>query len=452
MSSAASRIAGHRPVPHIITELPGPKARAHVAFDEAWTSASLPRAYPIVPVRGEGLTVEDIDGNLFLDFAAGIAVNSTGHAHPQVVAAIKEQAAELIHFSASDFYLPIYAQVCRELARIAPISGRVRAYLGNSGTEVVEAAMKLARFATKRPYLVAFLGAFHGRTYGSVSLTASKAKYHAGFGPLLPGIFHAPYGRVEDLRWFDEVLFDKLAPAAEVAAIIVEPIQGEGGYIVPEDGFLAGLRRICDAHGILLIADEIQSGAGRTGRMWAVEHWGVEPDILLTAKGIASGMTLGALIARAELLEAWGPGAHGSTFGGNPVACAAALATIDLLEGGLIENAAARGAQAMIGLAALRARHPALISDVRGRGLMLGVEFDTIEHAEAVQWAAFQKGLLVLECGRSSIRLSPALTVSEAEMATALRILAESVATVAGKPAAPEAGQPGEPGETLAAR
>ena len=418
MSSAASRIAGDRPVPHIVTEIPGPKARAHVVFDETWTSPSLPRAYPIVPVRGEGLTVEDIDGNLFLDFAAGIAVTSTGHSHPQVVAAIKEQAAELIHFSASDFYLPIYAQVCRELARLAPISGKARVYLGNSGTEVVEAAIKLARSATKRPYVVAFLGAFHGRTYGSVSLTASKAKYHAGFGPLLPGVFHAPYGRVEDLRWFDEVLFDKLAPPNEVAAIIVEPIQGEGGYIVPEDGFLQGLRRICDAHGILLIADEIQSGAGRTGRMWAVDHWGVEPDILLTAKGIASGMPLGALIARAELLETWGPGAHGSTYGGNPVACAAALATIELLEGGLVENAAIRGEQAMAGLRPLVDRYDGLVRDVRGKGLMLGIEFDTAEHAEEVQWAGFERGLLVLECGRTSVRMAPALIVSEAEMAT----------------------------------
>jgi len=431
--SAATHLAGDRPVPHIVTELPGPRARAHVSFDETWTSPSLPRAYPIVPVRGDGLTVEDIDGNLFLDFAAGIAVNSTGHSHPRVVAAIKEQAAELIHFSASDFYLPIYPEVCRELARIAPISGRSRVYLGNSGTEVVEAAIKLARFATGRPYVVAFLGAFHGRTYGSVSLTASKAKYHAGFGPLLPGVFHAPYGRVEDLRWFDEVLFDKLAPANEVAAIIVEPIQGEGGYIVPEDGFLEGLRRICDDHGILLIADEIQSGAGRTGRMWAVEHWGIEPDILLSAKGIASGMTLGALIARAELLEAWGPGAHGSTFGGNPVACAAALATIELLEGGLVQNAAARGDQAMRELTKLRSRHPALIRDVRGKGLMLGIEFDTAEHAEEVQWAAFQKGLLVLECGRSSVRMSPALTVSETEMETGLRLFAEAVGAIAGE-------------------
>ena len=436
MADSVSRLAGSRPVPHLVTEIPGPKARAHIAFDETWTSPSLPRAYPIVPVRGEGLTVEDIDGNLFLDFAAGIAVTSTGHSHPAVVGAIKEQAAELIHFSASDFYLPIYPKVCAELARLAPIEGRARAYLGNSGTEVVEAAIKLARLATGRPYIVAFLGAFHGRTYGSVSLTASKAKYHAGFGPLLPGLFHAPYGRVADLRWFDEVLFDRLAPANEVAAIIVEPIQGEGGYIVPEDGFLQGLRDMCDRHGILLIADEVQSGAGRTGRMWAVEHWGIKPDILLTAKGIASGMPLGGLIARAELLERWGPGAHGSTYGGNPVACAAALATIELLEGGLIDNARVRGEQAFAGLGRLQARFPNLIRDVRGKGLMIGIEFDSADRAEEVQWAAFQRGLLVLECGKSSVRMCPALTVSEAEMTTALRIFGEAVAAVAAEPAA----------------
>jgi 4-aminobutyrate aminotransferase len=433
LTEVSSRIAGTRPVPHIVTELPGPKARAHVAFDETWTSPSLPRAYPIVPVRAEGLTVEDIDGNLFLDFAAGIAVNSTGHAHPQVVAAIKEQAAELIHFSASDFYLPIYPEVCKRLAELAPIAGgRARTYLGNSGAEVVEASIKLARYATHRPYVVAFLGAFHGRTYGAVSLTASKAKYHAGFGPLLPGVFHAPYGRVEDLKWFDEVLFDKLAPAKEVAAIIVEPIQGEGGYLVPEDGFLQGLRRICDEHGILLIADEIQSGAGRTGKLWAIEHWGVQPDILLSAKGIASGMPLGAMVARADLLESWSAGAHGSTYGGNPVACAASLATIDLLEGGLIANAATRGEQALAGLRPLVERFDGLVTDVRGKGLLLGVEFDTAEHAEEVQWAAFERGLLVLECGKTSVRMSPPLTVSEAEMATALRLFAEAVAKVAG--------------------
>jgi 4-aminobutyrate aminotransferase len=434
VSAASSRLAAGRPVPDLVTELPGPRARAHVDYDETWTSPSLPRAYPIVPVRGEGLTLEDIDGNLFLDFAAGIAVNSTGHAHPAVVAAIQKQAGDLLHFSASDFYLPIYAETCERIARLTPIAGgRARAYLGNSGTEVVETAIKLARFATKRPYVVAFLGAFHGRSYGSLSLTASKSKYHAGFGPLLPGVYHAPFGKVEDLRWFDEVLFDKLVPANEVAAIIVEPIQGEGGYIVPEDGFLEGLRAICDQHGILLVADEIQSGAGRTGTMWAVEQWGVKPDILLTAKGIASGMPLAALVARADLLEAWGPGAHGSTYGGNPVACAAALATIDLLEDGLVANARARGEQAQLGLAPLLALHPDLVRDIRGRGLMLGIEFDTADHAEEVQWAAFQRGLLVLECGKSSVRMAPALTVTEDEMATALRIFAEAVADVAGE-------------------
>ncbi len=429
--TVTSRLAGTRPVPDIVTEIPGPKARAHVEYDETWTSPSLPRAYPIVPVRGDGLTVEDIDGNLFLDFAAGIAVNSTGHAHPQVVAAIKEQAAELIHFSASDFYLPIYPQLCEELARIAPIEGRARAYIGNSGAEAVEVAIKLARYATKRPYLVAFLGGFHGRTYGAVTLTASKAKYHAGFAPMLPGVFHAPYGRVEDLKWFDEVLFDRLVPADEVAAVIVEPIQGEGGYIVPEDGFLEGLRELTAKHAILLIADEIQSGAGRTGKMWAIDHWGLKPDILLTAKGIASGMPLGAMVARADLLEAWGAGAHGSTYGGNPIACAAALATIELLEGGLIDNAGVRGEQAITGLRGLLDRFPGVVRDVRGKGLMIGIEFDTAERAEAVQWACFERGLLVLECGKSSVRMSPALTVSEDEMATALRIFGEAVALVA---------------------
>jgi 4-aminobutyrate aminotransferase len=429
----SSQIAAGRPVPHIVTEIPGPKARAHVAYDETWTSPGLPRAYPIVPVRAEGLTVEDIDGNLFLDFAAGIAVNSTGHAHPQVVAAIAEQAAELIHFSASDFYLPIYPKLCERLAKAAPIAGRGRTYLGNSGAEVVEAAIKLARHATGRPYIVAFLGGFHGRTYGAVSLTASKSKYHAGFGPMLPGIYHAPYGRVADLAWFEDVLFDKLAPANEVAAIIVEPIQGEGGYVVPEDGFLPGLRRICDEHGILLIADEIQSGAGRTGRMWAVDHEDVKPDILLTAKGIGSGMPIGAMVARAELLESWSAGHHGSTYGGNPIACAAALATMDLLEGGLVDNAADRGRQALTGLRPLAERYPGLVTEVRGRGLMLGIEFDTAAHAEEVQWVAFQNGLLVLECGRSTVRMCPPLTVSAAEMDTALKIFSEAVASVAGE-------------------
>jgi len=426
--------AAARPVPDLVTEIPGPKARAHVAFDEAWTSPSLPRAYPIVPVRGRGMAIEDIDGNLFLDFAAGIAVNSTGHGDPRIVGAIKEQAAELVHYSASDFYPPIYAETAREIARIAPISGKARTYLGNSGAEVIEAAMKLARHATGRPYLVAFLGGFHGRTYGAVSLTASKAKYHAGFDPLLPGVYHAPFGHVEDLRWFDDVLFSRLVPADEVAAVFVEPIQGEGGYVVPEDGFLEGLRELCTRHGILLVADEIQSGAGRTGKMWAVDHWGVEPDILVTAKGIASGMPLGAMVAKAEIMESWSIGAHGSTYGGNPVACAAALATIALLEGGLVDNAAVRGAELMAGLRPLVERHPGSVHEVRGRGLMVGVEFANPDLAEEVQWACFTRGLLVLECGRQTVRLCPPLIATADDIATALRIFSEAVDTVVAHP------------------
>ncbi|MEA2673403.1 MAG: 4-aminobutyrate aminotransferase [Chloroflexota bacterium] len=425
-----------RPLPDLITEIPGPKARAHVVFDETWTSPSLPRAYPIVPVRGQGMALEDIDGNVFLDFAAGIAVNSTGHGHPRVVGAIKEQAADLIHYSASDFYLPIYAETAAAIARIAPIQGKLRTYLGNSGAEVVEAAMKLSRYYTRRPYIVGFLGGFHGRTYGAVSLTASKAKYHARFDPLLPGIYHAPYGHVEDLKWFDDVLFDRLIPADEVAAMVIEPVQGEGGYIVPEDGFLQGLRELCTKHGILLVADEIQSGAGRTGKMWAVEHFDVEPDILLVAKGIASGMPLGAMVARAEIMESWGTGAHGSTYGGNPVACAAALATIELLEGGLVENAAARGEQAMAGLRELQGRFPNAVIDVRGLGLMIGVEFADPKLAEDVQWACFQRGLLVLECGKQTVRLCPPLIASASDIETGVRIFGEAVAEVSANPSA----------------
>ena len=428
----ASRGLSDRPVPDLVTAIPGPKAKAHVTFDETWTSPSLPRAYPLVPVRGSGMAIEDIDGNLFLDFAAGIAVNSTGHAHPRVVGSIKEQASELLHYSASDFYLPIYAETAKAIAEIAPMRGKLRTYLGNSGTEMVEAAMKLARLATGRPYIVGFLGGFHGRTYGSVSLTASKAKYHARFDPLLPGIYHAPYGKVADLKWFDDVLFERLIPANEVAAVIIEPVQGEGGYIVPEDGFLQGLRELCTKHGILFVADEIQSGTGRTGKMWAVEHWGVEPDILLTAKGIASGMPLGAMVAKADIMESWSVGAHGSTYGGNPVACAAALATIDLLtDGGLVANAAERGEQALAALRELQQRLPRLITDVRGLGLMLGVEFDSPEHAEDVQFAAFERGLLVLECGKQTVRLCPPLIVNEAEMATGMRLFAEACEAVA---------------------
>jgi 4-aminobutyrate aminotransferase len=435
VSDRASLPISERPLPDLITEIPGPKARAAVKFDEEWTSPSLPRAYPIVPVRGRGMAIEDIDGNLFLDFAAGIAVNSTGHGHPRVVGAIKEQASELLHYSASDFYTPIYAETAAAIARIAPMQGKLRTYLGNSGAEVVEASMKLSRHYTGRPYIVGFLGGFHGRTYGAVSLTASKAKYHARFDPLLPGIYHAPYGKVEDLKWFDDVLFNRLIPADEVAAMVIEPIQGEGGYIVPEDGFLQGLRELCTKHGILLVADEIQSGAGRTGRMWAIEHWDVEPDILLVAKGIASGMPLGAMVAPAKIMESWGIGAHGSTYGGNPVACAAALATIELLEGGLVDNAAARGEEAFAGLREVWSRNPGTVLDVRGKGLMIGVEFASPELAEAVQWESFQRGLLVLECGAQTVRLCPPLVASSSDIATAVRIFGEAIAQAATHPA-----------------
>ena len=418
-----------RPVPDIVTPLPGPKARAHIEFDHAWTSPSLPRAYPLVPVRGLGCAIEDIDGNVFLDFAAGIAVNSTGHSHPDVVAAIQAQAAELQHFSASDFYLPIYAQAAAELARIAPMQGKTRVFIGNSGAEAVEAGLKLARYHTRRQNVIAFLGAFHGRTMGAVSLTASKAKYHAHYGPLLPGVYHVPYG-LEGIDEIEHRIFKRLMPADEFAAVIVEPIQGEGGYVVPEPEFLPRLRELCDRHGILLIADEVQSGAGRTGKMWAIQHWDVEPDILLTAKGIGSGMPVGAMIARDEVMS-WGAGAHGSTYGGNPVALAAVLQTVRLLEGGLIANAAVRGREILDGLRPLTERFPGLVRDVRGKGLMIGIEFDGPETADAVQMQAFNRGLLVLEAGDDCVRMSPPLVVSQAEAATAVRLFVDSVAHVA---------------------
>ena len=417
--------------PHLVTELPGPKARAHIAFDERYTSPSLPRAYPIVPVRGHGSVIEAIDGNRFLDFCAGIAVNVTGHGHPRVVAAIAQQAGELLHYSASDFYLPIYAHLAAELERIAPIHGPSRVFLGNSGTEVVEAAIKLARYSTGRPYLVSFLGGFHGRTYGSVSLTASKAKYHAHFGPLLPGVYHVPFGSA-GLDELEQRVFHRLVPANEVAAIVVEPIQGEGGIQVPDAEFLPRLRRICDQHGILLIADEVQSGMGRTGRMWAIQHWGVEPDVILTAKGLASGMPIGAMIAREHLMT-WSAGAHGSTFGGNPVSCAAALATIALLEDGLIENAAERGEQVQAALRPLLAAFPDHVRDVRGKGLLVGVQFDSGATAAAVEHAAFQRGLMVLTAGDDVVRISPPLVITERETTSGCRVFAEAVAAVAGR-------------------
>jgi 4-aminobutyrate aminotransferase len=372
--------------------------------------------------------VEDVDGNLFLDVNAGIAVTSTGHSHPEVVEAIRRQTEDLLHYSASDFYLPIYSDVCEELDRIAPFSKPARSFLTNSGTEAVEGAIKLARFATGRQYVIAMLESFHGRSYGSVSLTASKAKYRTGFGPLLPGVHHTHFGDFEHL---EQVLFKRLVSPREVAAIVVEPILGEGGYVLPPDGWFAYLRELCDRHGILLVADEVQSGMGRTGKMWAIEHFGAEPDIVLAGKGIASGMPLGAMIAREDLMT-WEVGAHGSTYGGNPVACAAALASLRLIEGGLMDNAREMGDLLMQGLRRVAERHPA-IRDVRGLGLMIGIQFPDHDVMSAVEQAAFHKGLLVLGCGDDVIRMSPPLVIRRDQVDTALEVFEEAVAETTGR-------------------
>ncbi|HEX2049954.1 MAG TPA: aminotransferase class III-fold pyridoxal phosphate-dependent enzyme [Actinomycetota bacterium] len=411
--------------PELLTEVPGPKAREVIELDGKVTSPSLPRAYPFAPARGAGSVVEDVDGNRFLDVNAGIAVTSTGHAHPEVVQAIQRQAAELIHYSASDFYLPIYSEVCAALDRIAPMSKPTRSFLTNSGTEAVEAAMKLARTSTGRQYVIGMIGAFHGRSYGSVSLGASKAKYRARFGPMLPGIHHTHFG---DFEHIERVLFRHLVAPDEVAAIFVEPILGEGGYVLPPDGWLAYLRELCDRHGILLVADEVQSGAGRTGRMWAIEHFGVEPDILLTGKGIASGTPLGAMIAREDLMT-WEVGAHGSTYGGSPIPCAAALATIGLLEGGLIDNAREVGAALIDALRDVQTRH-ASIREVRGLGMMIGVELADHDAMVAVEQAAFRRGLLVLGCGEDVIRMSPPLVFRADQVEVAASVFEEAVAEV----------------------
>jgi 4-aminobutyrate aminotransferase len=423
--------------PRLVTEVPGPRARAIVAADSSVTSPSLPRAYPFAPHRGAGAIVEDVDGNCFIDLNAAIAVCSTGHAHPAVVAAIKEQADQLLHYSASDFYLPIYAQLCARLGKIAPMTP-TRSFLSNSGTEAVEAAIKLARHHTGRPYVLGFFGAFHGRSYGSVSVTASKSNYRADFGPLLPGVVHAPYADSWDTKnlehpdapgYIEKVLFKRLVEPHEIAAVVVEPILGEGGYVVPPAAWMRKLRALCDEHGILLVVDEIQSGMGRTGRMWALEHFGVEPDIVLAGKGIASGMPLGAMIARAELMT-WGSGTHGSTYGGNPVSCAAALATIDLIEKELVGNAEAVGSIALEGLRSIQSRFD-FITDVRGLGLMIGVEFASAEVADRVEKAAFRRGALLLQAGDATIRVSPPLVITEEQIRTGLEIFEAACVEVA---------------------
>jgi 4-aminobutyrate aminotransferase len=427
--------------PALHTELPGPKAREVLERDARTTSPSLPRVYPFVPARGAGSVIQDVDGNVFLDANAGIAVTSTGHCHPAVVEAIQRQAAELIHYSASDFYLPIYSEVAERLAETAPMAGGVRSFLTNSGTEAVEAGIKLARWSTGRQYVIAFYNSFHGRSYGSVSLTASKAKYRAGFGPLLPGVLHAYYGDGRDMAvpprgdeegfptidHIEGFLMQKIVGPEEVAAVVVEPVLGEGGYIVPPDGWLAALRDLCDRHGIMLIADEVQSGMGRTGKMWAIEHAGVEPDIVISGKGIASGMPLGAMIAKDSVMT-WTAGTHGSTYGGNPLACAAAIATLNVIrDEELLENAAKVGDLLQNGLRDIQSRHDG-IREVRGLGLMIGVELTDHDRAAAVERAAFERGLLILGCGESAIRMSPALVFREDQARVALELFEEVVA------------------------
>ena len=428
-------------VPRIKTALPGPRGTAFLQRDERYMSPSYTRIYPLVVERGSGAVIEDVDGNLFLDFTAGIAVVATGHCHPAVVAAIQEQAAKLIHMSGTDFYYQPQIDLAQRLAELAPGKSAKRVFYTNSGAESLEAALKLARWHTGRSRAIAFLGAFHGRTYGAMSLSGSKLVHRRGFSPLVPDIHHVPYPRGPEARTtpnygklcvkhIEDTLLKRVVPPEEVAAVFVEPIQGEGGYHVPPPDFLAALRAMCDRYGMLLVADEVQTGMGRTGKLFAVEHWGIEPDIICLAKGIASGMPLGAMIARDEVMD-WPSGSHASTFGGNPVSCRAALATLSLLEKSYTANAAARGDQLREGLGQLQkqSRHA---GDVRGLGLM--VAMDVVDEQagqtpnpalrdEIVQ-TAFHRGLLLLGCGESALRFCPPLCITAEQVDRALEILA----------------------------
>jgi 4-aminobutyrate aminotransferase len=427
--------------------VPGPKARSLIERDRAVISPSYPRGYPFVMDHGRGSEVWDVDGNRFLDFAAGIAVVSTGHSHPQVVKAIQDQVEKFIHIS-SDFYHESWVKLGEELDRIAPFSEPASCFMTNSGTESVEAAIKLARFHTGRTEFIGFLGGFHGRTMGAVTFTASKPHYHKGFFPLMSGVVHAPYPNPyhpilhslpnEDygeavVRYIEEEILGKILPGDDVAGILVEPIQGEGGYVVPTAGFFPALRKLCDKYGILLIADEVQSGMGRTGKWWAIENFGVEPDIICAAKGIASGVPLGAMVARKRVMS-WPKGAHGNTYGGNPMACVAALATIDLIEKEYMANATTVGSYTKDCLEEIASRHPS-IGQVRGIGLMLGVEF--VKHSSArhpdehlrdrVVDLSFERGLLLLGCGKSTIRFSPPLCVNKEEVDEGMLIFEEAI-------------------------
>ena len=438
--------------PKLKTALPGPNAKRVLAGDEKCISPSYTRSYPLVAKEGRGIVITDVDGNEFFDFSAGIAVTSTGHCHPDVVAAIQKQAGEQIHMSGTDFYYESMVTLAERLSRITPMPGPHRIYYGNSGTEAIECALKLARYHTKRQNIIAFLGAFHGRTMGALSLTASKPQQKRRFGPLVPGVTHARYPDVyrgpaagEDpeafalscARFIEEKLFKTILPPEEVAAIFVEPVQGEGGYLVAPASFMQELRRICDRHGILLVVDEVQSGVGRTGKWWAVEHSGVQPDMICMAKGIASGMPLGITLTRAEVMD-WAPGSHASTFGGNPVCIAAALATLDVIEReNLVQNSAEIGDHILRRMVDWPRKHK-LVGDVRGRGLMIGVDIvkdkATKEYAPAerdrIIELAFERGLLFLGCGPSAIRLSPGLVVTKDEADVAIEVLEEAIGIV----------------------
>ncbi len=418
-------------------QLPGPTAVAVMARDHAVMSPSYTRGYPFVMARGRGCRVWDTDGVPFLDMTSGIAVTATGHSHPRVVAAVQRQAEQFLHMSGTDFYYELEVDLAERLAELAPMPGPKRVFFTNSGAESIEACLKLARYATGRHRLIAFSGAFHGRTMGALSLTGSKVVQRSGFGPLVPGVTHVPYpdpyrpplgARAEDcgravLHHIEHDLFARTLPPEEVAAVFVEPMQGEGGYITPPDDFLPGLRELCDRHGILLVADEIQTGVGRTGTWWGVEHTGVAPDIVATAKGLASGMPLGAMVARSEIMS-WKPGAHATTFGGNPVACAAALATLDVIEEeDLLANARRMGERLLGGLQELQRRYEP-IGDVRGRGLWTAFELVEDRHSrhhdhalrDRIVHHAFQRQLLLLGCGKSAVRVIPALVATPADI------------------------------------
>ncbi len=420
--------------PRIVVSPPGPKARKIIELDQKWASPSYIKEYPFVMAGGQGAMAEDMDGNRYIDFMSGIAVSSTGYNHPEIVRAVQEAAGKFLHICGTDFYYEAMAQLLEKLGTIAPMKEKCRVFLANSGTEAVEGAVKLARSHTKRSNIIAFEGAFHGRSYAAISLTASKVKYRADFGPLLPGVYHLPFDnpyRMEENAALEaaERLFHSRVSPKEIAAVIMEPVQGEGGYIFPRPEFLKAWRKICDENGILLIFDEIQSGVGRTGKWWASEHFGVEPDILLSAKGLGSGLPIAAIIAK-ESVMTWPRGSHGTTFGGNPVACASALKTLELIEDQYMDNASRMGERILEGLLKLKERHP-LIGDVRGIGLMIGLELvknrKTKEPARQemgrLEQEAFKRGLLLLGCGDSTIRIAPPLVLNSYDVDKGLEIL-----------------------------